>query len=214
MLARTVPRGLAGSSNGPTTGDPRWFRTLDRGLDDRRRLGSLAGQSWSGEHCCVAVEVDRPSLVDTGADALPARAMPLEVAVLELDACAVSRFGDESDLDFAGVVGVRLELPGGPDVPAEDHAGRRFIDEDPRPVALRAVLGSVVDVTTDLGLEHGLGDRGAHQVVLTWLEVPEPVGEHAECLVDWHVYDERFVDRGVGGRCHCLSSGVESMAFW
>src|SRR5215207_7599429 len=153
MLARTVRRGLAGSSNATTTGDPRWFHTLDRGLDHRMRVRSLAGHSWSGEHCCVAVEVDRPSLVDAGADALPARAMPVEVAVLELDACAVSRLGGEADLDFAGVVGVRFELPGGPDVPAEHDACRRFISEDPRPVALRAVLGAVVDVTTDLGLE-------------------------------------------------------------
>ena len=80
-------------------------------------------------------------------------------------------------------------------------------------MALRAVLGAVVDVTTDLGLEHGLGDRGAHQVVLAWLEVAEPIGEHAERLVDRDVHDERLVDRGVGGRCHCWSSVVGSMAF-
>src|SRR5262249_27466133 len=92
----------------------------------------------------VALEVDGPTLVDAGADALPAGAVAIDVAVLELDTGAVGRLGDEADLDFAGVVVVRLDLPGGADVPAEHDPRRRIERQDARPVALLPIFSAVV----------------------------------------------------------------------
>src|SRR5205085_12278597 len=106
----------------------------------------------------------------------PAGTGTVNVAVLQLDARAVGSFGGETDLRLAGVVGTRLELPGGADVPAEHHSCRWFVCQDPRPVALGAVLRPVVDVAADLRFEDGLGDRGGEQIVLPWLEVAEPIG--------------------------------------
>src|SRR4051812_45943085 len=99
--------------------------------------------------------------------------------MLELDPGAIGPLSGEADLDLARVVVVGLDLPGGADVPGEDDAGGPFVDEDPCPVAFRAVLGAVVDVATDVRFEHGFGDRGLEQVVLAWLEVAEPFGEDA-----------------------------------
>src|SRR3954451_21356151 len=108
----------------------------------------------SGEQCGVAIQVDRPAFLDTLADAFPPRSVAVDVAVLELDACAVIGLSGEADLDLAGQVGVGLDLPGRADVPAEHHPRRWFEGQDTSPVALGAVLAAVVDVATDLALEH------------------------------------------------------------
>jgi hypothetical protein len=78
-------------------------------------LASPAGLATGrlGEQCGVAVQVQRPSLRagDAGGDRRPARAVPVDVAVLEFYAGAVRGFGDEADLDLAGVVRVGFDLP-------------------------------------------------------------------------------------------------------
>ena len=80
------------------------------------------------------------------------------------------------------------------DVPAEHDPVRRFVGEHPRPAALAAVDGAVVDVAADPRLEDGLGDRRAEQVVLRRLEVAEPAGEHGERLLDRCVDDDLPAD--------------------
>src|SRR5262249_13452534 len=66
------------------------------------------------------LEVERPALValDAGVDAFPAGTVAVEVAVLELDPRPVRAVGGEADLHLARLVRIRLELPGGTDVPA------------------------------------------------------------------------------------------------
>src|ERR1035437_9677015 len=110
----------------------------------------------------VPGQVERPSLVavDAVADRLPAGTVPAEVAVLQFDPGAVRSLGHEPDLDLAGQLRVGLDLPVRADVPAEYHAGWGLVGQDPRPPALAAVDGAVVDVPAGVGLEHCLGDLG------------------------------------------------------
>src|ERR1700735_4760323 len=134
----------------------------------------------------VPGQVERPSLVavDAVADRLPAGTVPVEVAVFQLDPGAVRSLGHETDLDLAGQFRVGLDLPLRADVPAEYHAVWWLVGQDPRPPALTAVYGAVVDMPAAVGLEDCLGDRRREQVVLGRLEVAEPFGERREGLLD------------------------------
>src|ERR1700689_2410408 len=150
----------------------------------------------------------RPSLVaiDTVADRLPAGTVPVEVTVLQFDPGAVRSLGHEPDLDLAGQLRVGLDLPLRADVPAEYHAVWWLVGQDPRPPALTAVHGAVVDVPADVGLEDGLGDRRRQQVVLRRLEVAESLGERREGLLDRRLDDHLLADNGDLGSGHELSS--------
>src|SRR5450755_1013038 len=132
----------------------------------------------------VPGQVERPSLVavDAVADRLPSGTVPVEVAVLQFDPGAVRSLGHEPDLDLAGQLRVGFDLPLRADIPAEYQAGWWFVGQDPRPPALAAVDGAVVDVPADAGFEDCLGDRCREQVVLRRLEVAEPAGERREGL--------------------------------
>src|SRR5258708_24737160 len=146
----------------------------------------------------VPGQVERPSLVavDAVADRLPTGTMPLEVAVLQVDPGAVRSLSHEPDLDLTGQLRVGLDLPLGTDVPAENHAGWRLVGQDPRPTALAAVYGAVVDVSADVGLEDCLGDRRREQVVLRRLEIAEPLGERCEGLLERRVDYHLLADNG------------------
>src|ERR1700733_8660637 len=89
----------------------------------------------------VPGQVERPSLVviDAVADRLPARTVPVEVAVLQFDPGPVRPLGHEPDLDLAGQLRVGLDLPLRADVPAEYHPGWRLVGQDPRPPAFAAL---------------------------------------------------------------------------
>ena len=115
-------------------------------------------------------------------------------------------FGDEGDLDLAGVAGVGFELPGGADVPAEHDAVRRVVGQHPGPPALAAVDGAVVDVSAGVGLENCLGDGDREHVVLRRLEVAEPPGERREGLLGRRVDHYLLADNGDLGSGHGLSS--------
>ena len=65
----------------------------------------------------------------------------VEVAVFEFESSAFGGLGDEPDFDLAGVVGVRLDLPVGADVPTEHHAILRLVGEHSRPVTFGTVDG-------------------------------------------------------------------------
>jgi hypothetical protein len=133
--------------------------------------------------------------------------VPVQVAVLERHAGALRRLGGEPDLDLAAALGLGLELPSRADVPAEHHAIRRVVGQDPRPAALAAVGAPVGDVATDLRVEDRLGDRRTEQVVLAGLEVAEPFGEHRECPVDRCLDDDLAAHHHVG----CLGHGFSSL---
>src|SRR3954451_6909796 len=92
-------------------------RRSDRRRSSRRLLSS--GRDLLGE----PIQVERPALIAAHALALllPAVAVAVEVAVLELDASAIRRLGDEAHLDLAGLVGIGLDLPLRTDVPAEQN---------------------------------------------------------------------------------------------
>src|SRR4051794_6293705 len=98
---------------------------------------------------CVPGEVQRPAgvAVNSVAHRLPAGAVPIETAVLELEPCPIGALGHKPDLDLTGVVGVALDLPGRADEPAEHHSVGRLEGEHPSPAALAPVLADVVDVS-------------------------------------------------------------------
>src|SRR5215471_2715950 len=106
----------------------------------------------------VTGEVQRPSAVgaDALADRLPAGAVPVEVAVLQLNAGAVRALGDEAHLHLAGQVRVVLDLPLRADIPAEHDPVRRLVGQHPGPPALAAVHRAVVNMPARPGLEHRL----------------------------------------------------------
>src|SRR5215217_2585589 len=135
---------------------------------------------------------------DSVADGLPAGAVSIDIAVLELDPGALRGFGDEPHLDLAGVVRVGDQLPVRPDVPAENHAVIRFVGQDARPAALAAVLGDVDDVPADPRLEHRPRDGRVHEVVLGRLEVAEAGGEHLERPLLRHGNDDLLAHGGGG----------------
>src|SRR2546423_15327735 len=100
--------------------------------------------------CCVG-EQPQPTgpaarRADGVADLLPALAVAVEVAVLELDARAIGRLADEAHLDLARLLEIGLELPLRVDVPADDEPVGRLVDEHARPAALAAGDAAVVDV--------------------------------------------------------------------
>jgi hypothetical protein len=134
----------------------------------------------------VAIEVQGPSgvVVDTVADTFPTGPVPFDVAMFEFESGALRGLGDEPDFDFAGVVGVGLDLPVRADVPADYDAVWRLERQDASPPTFAAISATVVDVAADVRLEHRRGDRDTEQVVLRWLEVPEPPGEHGKGLLD------------------------------
>src|SRR4029453_4437676 len=85
----------------------------------------------------VTVQVKRPAglVVDSVPHGLPAGAVPIEVAVLELDAGALRSFREESHLTSARQIWVALNLPTRADVPAENDPVWRFEHENPCPSA-------------------------------------------------------------------------------
>jgi hypothetical protein len=56
------------------------------------------------------VQVERPTVfaVDPFLDGLPARPVPVDVALLKLDPRPIGALGHEADLDLAGVLGLVL----------------------------------------------------------------------------------------------------------
>ncbi len=186
-------------------------REVDR--DTRRdRLHS----ALAGDEVRVASQVERPALVlpDAIAKRLPARSVAIKMAVLELQTRPLRCLGDEADLDLTGAGFVRLELPVRADVPAEHDPVRWFVGEDAGPSALAPIRGAVVDVAPDPGLEPGLGDLGAEEVVLRWLEVAEPFDERGEGTIDRHVDDDLATDDRIIGQAHGFSCGGCSARSW
>src|SRR5262245_40330346 len=113
--------------------------------------------------------------------------------VFELDAGPIGRLGDEADLDLAGSLGIRLDLPLRADIPTDHDSFRRLVDEDARPTALAAIDAAVIDMAADARLEHRLGDVDAEQVVLAWFDAIELVRECSECPLDWCVHNDSQV---------------------
>src|ERR1700680_398905 len=168
----------------------------------RRHSAALAEQRG------IAGQIQRPSGVvgDALGDGLPSRAVPVDVAVLQLQSGARRRLGDEADLDLAGVVRLGLDLPLRADVPAEHHTVWWFVDENACPPALASIDAPVIDVAANPRLEGGLGDRRSEQIVLWRFEVAEPLGKYAEGPLDRRLNDDLRADHG--GLClgHDLSS--------
>src|SRR5262245_16954103 len=157
-----------------------------------------------------APKVQGPAVVaaHAGADAFPAVAVTLEVAVLEFDPGSLGGVGDESHLDFAGLGEIGLDLPPRVDVPAEHDPGWRLVGQDPRPAALAAVHAPVIKMASGPRLEDRLGDLDAEEVVFGRLEAPEAVGEDAERPLDRLLDDDRAAHRGGSGLWVHRSSSV------
>src|SRR2546421_306989 len=95
-----------------------------------------------------AQQVQRPAALasDALADPVPAVAVPVDVAVLELYASAVRGLSDEAHLDFAGLVQVRFNLPARVEVPAEHDPVGWLVGQHACPTALAPVDRAVVDL--------------------------------------------------------------------
>ena len=74
----------------------------------------------AGKQAGVSLQVERPTLISGHAlaDALPALAVAVEIAVLDLDPRALRGFGDEPHFPLARFQRVVLDLPPWADVPA------------------------------------------------------------------------------------------------
>jgi spermidine/putrescine-binding protein len=141
----------------------------------------------------VPLQVERPTLIGGHAlaDALPALAMAVEIAVLDLDPRALRGLSDEPHFPLARFQRVFLDLPLRADVPAQQHPAGRLVGQHPRPAAYAAVNPTVVKKAADLRLEHGFGDRDLEHVVLGGLEGAEVLGEDLECARDRSLDDDR-----------------------
>src|ERR1035438_1145594 len=161
-----------------------------------------------------SAEIERPSglAVHAVADYVPTVAVAVEVPVLEFDACAVRRLGDESHIDLAGLLDVRLDLPLRADVPADHDSIRRLVREHPGPATLAAVDTPVVDMAALTRLEDRLRDIHAKDVVLGRLEAPEAGCEDRERALDRRLDDDLVADGRCCWRGHVFSSSGCSTA--
>src|ERR1700736_3699955 len=103
------------------------------------------------------MQVERPALVavDSFANAFPAFAVPVEIAVLDLDPGPLGSLGHETYLPLADLGRVGLDLPVRADVPTEHDTPRRLVHQDVRPMALAAIDAAVIEVPADTGFEYG-----------------------------------------------------------
>jgi hypothetical protein len=149
---------------------------------------------------CIAGQVKRPSLIafHGASDGFPRGAMTLETSVLEFNASAFRCLFVKPHLDLASHVQVSLECPLRADIPTEDNANRRLVDEDARSPTFGTIDGSVEDVTSHPRLEYGLRDRGTEQLVLGRLEVSESLCEYRERPVNCRVDDDVPAYRRLG----------------
>src|SRR5205807_1867583 len=106
-----------------------YFRPVQDAVQSRRcavaSTAELAQQSaFLGKQVGVSLQVKRPALISGHAlaDALPALAVALEVAVLDLDPRALRGFGDEPYFPLTRFQQVVLDLPARADVPAQQHS--------------------------------------------------------------------------------------------
>src|SRR5947209_9864496 len=154
-----------------------------------------------------SLESDQPAVrrADGVTHPLPAVAVAVDVAVLELDACAVGAFGDETDLDLARPVRVRLDLPPQVDVPTEDDTVGRLVGEHPRPAAFAAVDATVVYVAAGARLEHHLGELCLEDVMLGRPPAADVLGKNRERALDRRLDDDRLADG-----CGCCLHGHET----
>jgi hypothetical protein len=94
---------------------------------------------------CITFKIERPTslAINALANAFPAFAMAVEVAVLEFDPGPLRRFGYEPNLYLARPCRVGLDLPTSIDVPANDDTIRRLVGQNASPTALAAIDSAV-----------------------------------------------------------------------
>src|SRR5262249_53403026 len=90
---------------------PSRSRSTNRDRAMSPRLGERRSGCSSGVGESLQPEIPAVGGSDCGAHLLPARAVAVEVAALELDAGPVGALGDETHLYLAGLVEIGLELP-------------------------------------------------------------------------------------------------------
>src|ERR1700733_2718966 len=180
------------------------------GRSDARTRGRTGPSALSVQKIAVSLQVERPAAVasDGVAHRGPAVAVPVQIAMLELDPGALCGLGDEPDLDLAGLRRVALQLPLRADVPAEHQPVRRLVGKDSRPLALTAIHAAVEQAPADARLEDGLGNLDAQDVVLAWLDPRKVPDEHSKGTLDRHINDDLRPDRGLLGLGAHLSSSL------
>ena len=105
--------------------------------DTREEAESMVAQLLPyGINAVVSATEVFSLVIDGLATAVAPATVSFDVAVFEVESGALLGFGDEPDLDFAGVVGIGLRA----DVPADDDPVRRLERENPGPATLAAVL--------------------------------------------------------------------------
>src|SRR5438105_14206920 len=111
--------------------------------------------------------------------------------MFELDACPLVRLRDKSALGLGGKV--RIVLPIGADVPAQNQATRRLPVKHSAPVALAAVIAAREPPPSDPSLQHS-GEILPRTDVMASRPpgVLPPFREHGEDMSDWRVDDDVF----------------------
>src|SRR5262245_44482637 len=112
----------------------------------------------------VALEDLPPAFPHLAAQTLGGFAEPLEVPVLEVDACRLGPEQGERYLDLREKRGVVLEVR--TELPGEEQPARRIPRKHLAPLAGRAVLAEFVPTAVYLGLDHAVFQRGRANVML------------------------------------------------
>src|SRR5215470_7525118 len=148
---------------GSAYSSPRASAALRARTDCRERCGP-GTRSWLRLLLCsvlrVKIQQVWPATIDVLAHLLAGRsAETLEVAVLELDARAATRLGDEAHLDLGCELRPRLGFPLGADFPGNDQALRWLPDAHVPDHHIAPVLVAGKPAATDEGLDDRFAQR-------------------------------------------------------
>src|SRR5262249_37645357 len=118
--------------------------------------------------------------IDSRLHLFGATAVPLEVAVLQIDTGRAVADRREAHLDLARLREIGLILPVGRDLPREYESARRFPHDDRSPRTIGAVLLLAVAPAADAPFDDGSLHRRASDVMASRPPCIESFGEHAE----------------------------------
>jgi hypothetical protein len=144
--------------------------------------------------------------IDTGPDIDAARAVTLEMPMLQIDARPTARLGCKANFHFARLRHIGIELPVGVQLPREDESMRRLPDHHASPIALGAVGGPLITAPADETLHQRFLHRQLTDVVGARPPAVESGGEHVEGALDAHI-DRNGLEHGRRG---CVGHGRHS----
>jgi hypothetical protein len=150
-------------------------------------------------------EIPTVSRVERRASSLGLFAVALEIAVLEVDACAVGTVASESNLYLGHEV--RVEGPRGVELPTKQDPSGRIPSEDPTPGAFASVYCALVPSAAWSRLDNNGLPRRLEERVAEWPPVVHAIYEHVKRTLGRDTDADTLADgRESGGGGHAESS--------